>query len=304
MNNFFTQILDDENHFFLMAKNSKRLTHIALSSFLLPVIFLLIAGVISQILLYPIIISENQTVWIKEIYNLIVLFGLIILIIFLWIKFYEGRPISSIGFVKKDFINDYLQGFFSGFLMNSIVVGLLALFGTITLTNYGNNLTGFSAVPIILFFLFGFIIQGAAEEILSRGFIMQVIGARYRAWLGVAISTIFFALMHLGNSGINYPSMINLIIVGLLLALFVLWKGNLWFACAWHSSWNWTMGNIYGLSVSGHSDKVTMINLNTSGNELISGGTFGPEGSLITTFVILIALVYYGRKASKNSSAP
>ena len=123
---------------------------------------------------------------------------------------------------------------------------------------------------------------------------MQVIGARYWPFLGVAISTVLFALLHLGNSGINLVSVINLLFFAMLMVMFVMKDGSLWSACAWHSAWNWMLGNVYGLSVSGSGEKVTIIDLNTTGNELISGGGFGPEGSLITTFVLSIVIIWLG----------
>jgi hypothetical protein len=178
----------------------------------------------------------------------------------------------------------------------------MALFGSIEISEESLSVTGFDAIGIVIIFLLGFIVQGASEEIMSRGWMMQVIGAKYKPWLGVLISTVTFSIFHLGNAGVNAPSVINLLLVAFLLALFVLFTKSLWFSCAWHSSWNWIMGNVYGLSVSGSDEKVTIIDLNTTGNELISGGGFGPEGSLVTTFVLLVAIVLYVFKLLKNIS--
>ena len=52
------------------------------------------------------------------------------------------------------------------------------------------------------------------------------------------------------------------------------------------------MGNVYGLSVSGSGDVASIIDLNTIGDGIISGGDFGPEGSIITTFVLLVAIIW------------
>ncbi len=304
MKNFLSSIFSEENEFLQLTKDAKRLTHISLSSFILPVIFYLIAGMLSQLVFAPIILgdSANTSTWHSAVFTLVVMFGTGTLFLFLWVKIFEGRKISSLGFKKGNAIKDYLSGFALGLLMNSVIIGIMAIFGAIEFAEESANITGFDAIGIIFLFLLGFIIQGGSEEILSRGWMLQVIGAKYKPWLGVLISTIVFAVLHLGNSGINIPSVLNLLLVGLLLALFVFNTGKLWFACAWHSAWNWNMGNIYGLSVSGTGDKVTLIDLNTKGNELISGGGFGPEGSLITTVVLAIGVVYYISKVHKNSS--
>lgn len=301
-----TILFNPENSFFQIAKDSKRLTHISLSSFILPVIFLIVAGFFVKLILEPILlgnISDNPK-WINDIFNLVVMFGTIIGIVFLWVKLFEGRTIRSLGFAKKGSLKSYFSGFASGILINTIVVGLMALLGNIEVNNGSLNLTGINAIGLVGLYLLGFLVQGASEEILSRGWMMQVIGARYKPWLGVLFSTLLFTILHLGNAGVNPISVLNLILVSFLLALFVLNEENLWFACAWHSSWNWMLGNVYGLSVSGADEKVTLIDLNTNGAELFSGGEFGPEGSIVTSLVIIAAIIWYGIKLKNKNILP
>jgi len=61
------------------------------------------------------------------------------------------------------------------------------------------------------------------------------------------------------------------------------------------------MGNVYGLSVSGSGEKVTLFDLNTTGDEIISGGGFGPEGSLVTTLVLLAGIIWFGIRVRNKS---
>lgn len=304
MKNITSALFSPNNRFFQLAKDSKRLTHISLSSFVMPIVFLVIAGILTQLVFAPLTIGERgeSLPWVRDIFGLIVMFGTVSILVFLWVRFFEGRPVYTLGFPKTGAVNKYLSGFITGVLMNSAVVAIMALFGSVEIAEESSNITGFNALGIVLLFLLGFVVQGASEEILSRGWMLQVIGKRYKPWLGVIISSIFFTLVHLGNSGVNIPSILNLILVSILLCLFVMNGGSLWFACAWHSSWNWIMGNVYGLSVSGSGDKVTIFDLNTTGNELVSGGGFGPEGSLVTTFVIIVGIIVIAVKLiNKNN---
>lgn len=291
MKNILSILFSSSNQFFQLAKESKRITHISISSFLLPILFLVIAGSIFQFILFPIIITNPKETasWFKQSFSLFVMFGMLIIIIFLWVKFFEGRSITTLGFTKKDAAKNYFLGFAYGMLMNSVVVGIMAILGAIEVTNLNYNIE-IETFSIVSIFLFGFVVQGAAEETLTRGWMFQVIGFRNKPWIGFIISSIFFTLIHLGNTGINFISTLNLILVSILLSLFVINYKNLWFACAWHSSWNWIMGNVYGLSVSGSGKKVSIFSLNTTGDNLISGAQFGPEGSLITTIVLIIAI--------------
>lgn len=306
MKNISPIILSSSNEFFQLAKESKRITHISLSSFILPILFLIVAGSIFQFVLFPTFISEPKETasWVKQNFQLFAMFGMLIITIFLWVRFFEGRSIFTLGFTKKSAVKNYLFGFLYGMLINSIVVGIMGVLGSIEVTNL-NHIIGFDSIGIVIVFLFGFVIQGGAEEILTRGWMFQVIGYRNKPWLGLFISSMFFTLLHLGNTGINFISILNLILVSVLLSLFVINDGNLWFACAWHSSWNWIMGNIYGLSVSGTGEKVSIFSLNTTGNELISGAGFGPEGSLVTTLVLITAIILSGftflKKAQRDN---
>jgi len=223
------------------------------------------------------------------------MFGTSIVLIFLWVRFYEGRPFYTIGFTKNNFLNKYLSGFGTGVLLSTIVVGTMALFGSIEISSENSSLD-FSGFSFVLIFLFGFMIQGASEEILTRGWMLQVIGSRYKPWIGVLITTLFFALVHLGNSGVNLFAVLNLLLVAVLLTLYVMRDGSLWYACGWHSAWNWSLGNVYGLSVSGKDEMVSIINLDTIGDGIFSGGGFGPEGSIVTTFILLIMVIWVSIK--------
>jgi len=301
MRNIILELFSTENEFFKLTKDSKRITHISLSSFILPIIFIVAAGLLTQFVFAPLFFGEPKEAakWAREVFGLFVMFGSVIVLIFLWVKFFEGRSVLTLGFTKNGALKKYLSGFALGILMNTIVVGIMAILGSIEITEESDNLIGISAISIVLIFLLGFLVQGAAEEILSRGWMFQVIGSRYKPWLGVLITTIFFSAIHLGNSGINPVSVFNLLLFSLLMILFVMKDGSLWSACAWHSAWNWSLGNFYGLSVSGSGEKVSIFDLNATGNELISGGGFGPEGSLVTTFVLIVAIILTGIKIKR-----
>ncbi len=285
-------IFNSENEFFQLTKNAKRITHISLSSFILPVIFLVIAAALTQFVFAPLYFGDPKLASssAREAFGLYSLFFLLIVIVYLWVRFFEQRPFHTIGFTKNGAAKKYLFGFTTGISMNITVVGILAILGCIEFNRETIAVTGISAIGGVVVFLFAYIIQGASEEILTRGWMFQVIGARYKPWLGVLITSILFSIMHLGNDGVNIFAALNIFLIAILLSLFVMKDSSLWGACGLHSAWNWTLGNVFGLSVSGTKDKVSLINLSTTGNELINGGEFGVEGSIILT-ILLISLI-------------
>lgn len=303
MKETISALFNQENEFFKLTDGAKRITHIAFSSLLLPVVFLALAGFLTQFVLAPLFFTyiAETTTFARQAFGLYVMFGSFSAMIFLWVKFYEGRPVYTLGFTSNNAVKKYLFGFGTGAGLNIIVVGIMALFGSIEMDYSETALTGFDAVGGVIIMLFGFVVQGASEEILARGWMFQVIGARYKPWIGALITSIFFSVLHLGNDGVNAFAVINLVFFAVLMVIYVMKDGSLWAACGWHSAWNWTMGNVLGLSVSGTEDKACLINLGTTGNELISGGGFGPEGSMITSVVLLISIIYFANKVIRKS---
>jgi uncharacterized protein len=302
MSDFIKTIFNQNNTFFQLTKDAKRLPHIAFSSFLLPVLFVGLAAVLVQFILSPLVLGDAAAVdpVFKQIFLLFVYFSAISFFVFLWVKVVEGRPIFTLGFTRNAFIKKYLSGYAIGLSMTTLVVGTMYVLGGVEFTLTAHSIINFNSLGIVIIILFGFVVQGASEEILARGWMFQVIGARYKPWTGAVISSVFFSLLHLGNEGINVFGVVNLVLFAFLMVLFVLKDKSLWRACAWHSAWNWSLGNFYGLSVSGNEEMPSIINLDSKGSEIINGGGFGPEGSLITTLVLLFAVIYLFYKLYKS----
>ena len=219
-------------------------------------------------------------------------FAFISLLVFFRVKVIEKRSLSSIGFNKNNWLKKYSLGFLIGLVMMSIIVLILLSFGYITVEKNPIQLVGISAISSILVILFGWIIQGATEEILTRGWLLNVLSTKYNIGVGLLISSTLFGLMHLTNPNVNYIAVINIILVGLFYGLYVIKTNDLWAVCGMHSAWNFAQGNIFGFEVSGLDISVgTLIDLNLVENDFITGGVFGPEASIVATFVLLLSII-------------
>lgn len=219
-------------------------------------------------------------------------FAFISLLVFFRVKVIEKRSLSSIGFNKNNWLKKYSLGFLIGLVMMSIIVLILLLFGYITVEKNPIQLVGISAISSILVILFGWIIQGATEEIVTRGWLLNVLSSKYNIGFGLLISSTLFGLMHLTNPNVNYIAVINIILVGLFYGLYVIKTNDLWSVCGMHSAWNFAQGNIFGFEVSGLDISVgTLIDLNLVENDFITGGVFGPEASIVATFVLLLSII-------------
>ena len=218
-------------------------------------------------------------------------FAFISLLIFFRVKVIEKRSLSSIGFNKNNWLKKYSLGFLIGLVMMSIIVLILLLFGYITVEKNPIQPVGVSAISSVLVILFGWIIQGATEEIVTRGWLLNVLSTKYNIGVGLLISSTLFGLMHLTNPNVNYIAVINIILVGLFYGLYVIKTNDLWSVCGMHSAWNFAQGNIFGFEVSGLDVSVgSLIDLNLVGNNVITGGAFGPEAGIIATFILLVSI--------------
>jgi hypothetical protein len=206
--------------------------------------------------------------------------------------------------MTQPIIKPYLRGLGIGALLFVSVILLLSLFGFLETENRSAGQMWWITLGGTVLVLTGWAIQGAAEEILLRGFLMPILSIHWRPAIGVIFSALFFSALHLLNPNITLISVLNLFLFGLFTALYALWEGGLWGVFAIHAIWNWAQGNIFGLSVSGldlHSS--VLFDLMEAGPDWVTGGYFGPEGGIIVTLILLSgigALVAFSRRNSGN----
>ena len=219
-------------------------------------------------------------------------FGLYILTFFAWVRLIERRPIYTMGFIREGSIKKYLRGFGFGVLMILSCVLIFTVLGLVTIDTSNPSIKGFSALGSILIVLIGWIVQGASEEIMVRGWLLPVVGSRHNVALGIFISSTIFGALHLNNANMDILPMINLVLFGVFAAFYVIWEGGLWGICALHSSWNWAQGNVFGFEVSGTLPVGGMLVdfQPVVGSDLITGGAFGIEGGVVCSIVLLLGI--------------
>ncbi len=213
-------------------------------------------------------------------------------IVFVWLyaKYIEKRSFRSFGFFGRRKLRDYLKGVIVGLLLLSLSFVIVASSSKANIV-YAFNFNIYSVLSILSVLGF-FLIQGASEEIFMRGWFMQSIAVRHWPWLGIVLSTVIFTVLHAANPNLNTVAVVNLFLIGLFLAILALYDENLWGACGFHSAWNFTMNSVYGVQVSGNKlTGETIMQTTFEGNDLITGGGFGLEGSFVVTAIIVIATV-------------
>ncbi len=235
--------------------------------------------------------------------GLIATFTPIILLVWLWVRAVEGRRLASIGLERLRAGWLYLRGLLIGLALFSAAAGLLLLTGAAGPAG-GAWSPNFTALPGVLLAFAGWGVQGAAEEVLTRGFLLPIVAIRWGTLAGVIISALAFALLHMLNPNLSVLAMLNLALFGLFACLYALREGGIWGICAAHSVWNWAQTNLFGFPVSGGLPPgSSLLELSGSGPAWLSGGNFGPEGGIAVTAVLLAGCLLFALPGSRSRSA-
>lgn len=207
----------------------------------------------------------------------------------LWLatKFIDRKPLMSIGLSVKDKANEMLIGL--GFAL-AFIGGLflvLWLVGAINITGYVGFKPGVFIVSMMLF------MAAFDEELIFRGYILNnMMDSTSNRWIALAGSSLLFALLHSGNPSVwsTWVPMTELFAAGFILGISYTFTKNLWFPTFFHFGWNFFQG-LFGFEISGiNVDSWKMISHENTGNvpDIVSGGAFGIEGSVITLSCTII----------------
>lgn len=213
-------------------------------------------------------------------------------------RFVEHRKISTMGFCGNDVVRQYIKGLLIGIGAFGAAYLLCLVTGSVKFDG-----TAADVIPAyILLYFGGYMIQGMAEEIVCRGFLMVSLSRKYTVWFSAAMSSLLFLSLHFANDGMTLLSMINLFLFGMFLALLFVESGNIWVVAAMHSVWNFLQGNIFGVQVSGLAKQNSVFDTTfVEGHGAIHGGSFGMEGGLAVTVVLFVGIrLIYGRMQKKD----
>ncbi len=217
-------------------------------------------------------------------------FALATAFIWFWLAVKERRSFATLGFTgPREGVRFAGRGLLIGIGMMAVCVLIPLVTGQAQMAWASPDASSWGFIAVMLF---GFLVQGSTEEILTRGYLTQAVARRWGLVAAVVAQTVFFALMHGMNPGMGPLPVVNLLLFALFGSFMSLSEGGLWGICAMHGAWNWAQGNFFGVAVSGQhvSDSVFTFTANPGSTDLITGGAFGIEGSLVTTAVFLAGI--------------
>ena len=291
-----SNILNSDNRLFALARQGQRPPS-ALTAIVVVFCVLLLVLIPGQILGRIVLVSYDgrprfpsgiQSLAEPIVQN-ISMFLLIYVGLWAGLRLSSKRPFWTLGLERHHVFQRGLRGMLVAGLMMTATAGLSIVPGA----SVGPGLLqtmGLAALGIRLLSLLSYFVQGPAEEVLFRGWLLPVIGARYRPWIGVLMSSIIFSLAHAISPGITVLGFFNLFLFGVFASLYALAEGGVWGVGAWHAVWNWTEMDLLGFVSEGTHHSGLLSNIRVDGPQIITGGAFGPDDGLAFTAVFLTAI--------------
>ena len=195
----------------------------------------------------------------------------------------ENREVTEIS--AKGIAKNLILGRLIGGILQSLTV----------LVVYLNN--GFSLVSVnpVSFLIIPFTVAFSVaifEEILIRGILFRIVEEKLGSVNALIMSAIIFGALHLMNPGSSFISAACVAVEGgLLLGAAYIYSRNLWLPIAIHFAWNFMQSGIFGAVTSGNEKINSLLTTHITGPELITGGAFGPEGTIQAIIFCLIATI-------------
>ena len=190
------------------------------------------------------------------------------------------------------------------------VVNFLAIIVCLFLCGYYRIVTVEFDVASQLSWLSLFLLVGVVEEVIFRGILFRFITDKWNIAVGLTTSSLLFGLAHIANPGATLWAALAIALAsGWLFGMAYAYHQTIWVPIGMHWAWNYLEGGVFGCAVSGTPlDYRPLITPRISGTDLLSGGAFGPEASIICVAIgIGISIVYtmlYIKKRKRLGAKP
>ena len=209
----------------------------------------------------------------------------------LYVRIFEGRQVTELSTAGA--LLEFGAGLLTGAVLVAGVVSLVAALDAYRIV----GMNGWSMSILAPLAMMTFV--GVLEEIVSRGIVFRITESALGSWAALAISSLLFGLAHLPGDGAGVLAISITVVAGVMFAAAYMMTRRLWLAIGIHIAWNYTLGSIFSVAVSGRDAKGLFVG-NVSGSDLFTGGTYGFEASVVTLLVLGVFAVTLLRAAFKK----
>ncbi|WP_299105904.1 CPBP family intramembrane glutamic endopeptidase [uncultured Tenacibaculum sp.] len=219
--------------------------------------------------------------------------------LYIQVKYLDKSSFKKYGLrINKIWMKEFSFGFLIPIIQLSLFFMFLYLTGNLTITNFFTTSSpDYAFMSAFVSEFFGLIIGSSVEEIFFRAFLFYVVYEALRTFkkdpVKRALIILFliaplFGIAHIDNTGATIMSTINLGLDAIIMCLPFLITGRLGMSIGMHLSWNFFQGAVFGFAISGNIAKASIMEISILDN-LITGGTFGAEGSVLFILLDIIA---------------
>ena len=206
----------------------------------------------------------------------------------------EARSFGSYGLpLRVEFARLLGVGGLMGLAALSLLLAALRIIGCVSF--HGVHLHGLRVWKFALFWALFFSLVALFEEFAFRGYFLFALSRASGFWPAALISSAIFGYTHHSNRGETWLGALGAGIIGLFFSFTIRRTGNLWFAVGMHASWNWGQTFLYGVPDSGMLEPGHLFQASLYGPSWLSGGSVGPEGSVLLFALIAILWVVFDR---------
>lgn len=213
-----------------------------------------------------------------------------------WIVWhFRGVSLAGLGRSLAIRKKDLLSGISLAIVLYAVGFGVSLLAGAIEIAG-----VVFNPSSLLISFVF-FLLVAITEEFALRGFVLERMlqGGVNKFW-ALFLSATLFSLVHIANPNFDFLSFINILLAGILLGSSYIYTRNLCFPIALHWFWNWIQGPVLGYEVSGNKFCDGLLTLYLPEANLINGGAFGFEGSILCTVLMVAGTAVILKMFRKN----
>ena len=196
--------------------------------------------------------------------------------------------------VRGLFSTPFWIGAIWGFLALTALLG--GLYGLRVFDLGHLALRGMRIVEFAAFWGLMCLLVGLFEEFLFRGYAQFTLARGIGFWPAAAVFSFLWGGLHLiTNPGESWAGALAGFVMGIFLCLTLQRTGSLWFAVGFHASWDWGESFLYSVPDSGQIAPGHLLSSSFHGPRWLTGGSVGPEGSLLCFVVIIVALIMFNR---------
>jgi membrane protease YdiL (CAAX protease family) len=195
----------------------------------------------------------------------------------------ERRSVPELAF--RHALSEMAAGLVLGFVLFSTLMAILWAMGVFHPTGLGATALASGMAMAVT--------SGILEELLFRGILFRLSSRIVGTWGALLFTSALFGLVHIANPGATWGSSVAIMLeAGALLGAAYAVTGRLWLPIGMHMGWNFTEGSVFGMSVSGFSADSGWLRGSLNGPRLLTGGSFGPEASIVAVLLCLSLAAY------------